>query len=148
FLLVSHDRDFLTGLTTRLLELDDFRIRDQHMDILELIEKRKALQGADIGKSSAVKAKAPKQEKQHDRRDKRDQEKERRKAQNAVDRLEKQLAELEKEEKELQASMMKGGIPAEQLQKGYERLGELAKRIATVMEEWETASALLETEEG
>ncbi|MEX1132088.1 MAG: ABC-F family ATP-binding cassette domain-containing protein, partial [Flavobacteriales bacterium] len=52
FLLVSHDRDFLTGLTHRLLELDEFRIRDQHMDILELIERRKALQGADIGKSN------------------------------------------------------------------------------------------------
>jgi ATP-binding cassette subfamily F protein 3 len=60
FLLVSHDRDFLTGLTNRLLELDEFRIRDQHMDILELIEKRKALQGADIGKSSAAQAKTPK----------------------------------------------------------------------------------------
>ncbi|MCB0814641.1 MAG: ABC-F family ATP-binding cassette domain-containing protein, partial [Flavobacteriales bacterium] len=33
FLLVSHDRDFLTGLTDRILELDDLRIRDQHLDI-------------------------------------------------------------------------------------------------------------------
>ncbi|MBL7939318.1 MAG: ATP-binding cassette domain-containing protein [Flavobacteriales bacterium] len=144
FLLVSHDRDFLTGLTNRLLELDDFRIRDQHMDILELIEKRKALQGADIGKSSAVQAKAPKAEKGSDQRDKRDREKERRKVQNAVDRLEKQLADLEKEEKELQASVMKGGMPADQLQKGYERLGDLAQRIAAVMAEWESTSAQLQ----
>ncbi|MBP6643194.1 MAG: ATP-binding cassette domain-containing protein [Flavobacteriales bacterium] len=143
FLLVSHDRDFLTGLTTRLLELDDFRIRDQHMDILELIEKRKALQGADIGKSSA-RAKEEKAVKNTDQRDKRDRDKERRKVQNQVERLEKQLADLEKEEKQLQSEVMKGGMPAQQLEKGYEKLGDLAKRIASVMVEWETASGQLQ----
>lgn len=140
FLLVSHDRDFLTGLTNRLLELDDLRIRDQHMDILELIEKRKALQGADIGKSSA-RVKEDKAAKAGDTRDRRDKEKEIRKAQNHVDRLEKQLADLEKEEKELQAKVMKGGIPANELQKGYEQLGTLAQRIAAVLAEWEAKSA-------
>ena len=42
-------------------------------------------------------------------------------------------------------AVMKGGMPADQLQKGYERLGELAKRIASTMEEWETASALVQS---
>ncbi|MEZ4738704.1 MAG: ATP-binding cassette domain-containing protein [Flavobacteriales bacterium] len=143
FLLVSHDRDFLTGLTTRLLELDELRIRDQHMDIVELIEKRKALQGADIGKSSA-RVKEEKAEKNSDQREKRDREKEIRRAKNSVERLEKQLADLEKEEKELQAQVMKGGSSAEKLQAGYERLGDLAKRIAAVMEEWENASTQLQ----
>ncbi|MBK9417685.1 MAG: ATP-binding cassette domain-containing protein [Flavobacteriales bacterium] len=143
FLLVSHDRDFLTGLTHRLLELDEFRIRDQHMDILELIEKRKALQGADIGKSSA-RAKEEKNAKGSEQRDKRDREKDRRKVQNLVERLEKQLAELEAQEKSLQAEVMKGGRSAEEMQKGYEQLGDLAQRIAAVMQEWEQASAQLE----
>ena len=144
FLLVSHDRDFLTGLTHRLLELDDHRIRDQHMDILELIEKRKELQGADIGKSSArIKEEKPakivKETVDH-----KDREKELRKAKKAVERLEGRLAELEKEEKELQAKVMGGGLPAAEVQAGYERLGELAQRIAAVMEEWETAAAQVE----
>ena len=145
FLLVSHDRDFLTGLTNRLLELDDLRIRDQHMDILELIEKRKALQGADIGKSSAASPKSGgKAQKSGDQRDRKDKDKERRRVQNQVERLEKQLGDLEKEEKDLQATVMKGGIPSAELQKGYERLGDLAKRIAVVMSEWETVSAQLQ----
>ncbi len=143
FLLVSHDRDFLTGLTHRLLELDDLRIRDQHMDILELIEKRKALQGADIGKSSA-RVKEEKAAKGSDQRDKRDREKDKRRVQNQVERLEKQLAELEAEEKALQAVVMKGGRSADEMQKGYEKLGDLAKRIASVMEEWERTSAQLQ----
>ncbi|HEY0977408.1 MAG TPA: ATP-binding cassette domain-containing protein [Flavobacteriales bacterium] len=143
FLLVSHDRDFLTGLTNRLLELDDFRIRDQHMDILELIEKRKALQGADIGKSSLERPKEEKAQKNSDQRDKRDREKEKRRMQNQVERLEKQLADLEKEEKELQATVMKGGASTN-VEQGYARLGELAQRIASVMQEWETAAAQLQ----
>ena len=145
FLLVSHDRDFLTGLTNRLLELDDFRIRDQHMDILELIEKRKALQGADIGKSSAAqpKVKAEKASKSENA-DQRERDKERKRLQSQVQRLEKQLAELEAEEKSLQAEVMKSGMPADAVQKGYARMGEVAERIATTMKEWEDASMRLE----
>lgn len=144
FLLVSHDRDFLTGLTDRLLELDGLRIRDQHMDILELIEKRKALQGADIGKSSArVKAEKPAKGARAPGGGK-ERDKELRKAKQAVDRLEKKLAELEQEEKELQAQVMKGNQKPEEVQAGYERMGELAKQIARVMEEWEAASAQVE----
>ncbi len=147
FLLVSHDRDFLTGLTNRLLELDDLRIRDQHMDILELIEKRKALQGADIGKSSAERTKVasvksePSGNGYHERRE---QEKEKRRVQNQVQRLEKKLADLEREEKELQASVMKGGLAPDEVEKGYVKLGNLAQQIAATMEEWEEIALRLE----
>ncbi len=143
FLLVSHDRDFLHGLTTRLLELDQYRIRDQHMDILELIEKRKALQGADIGKSSErVSTKAAKADRaeKSDNEERRERDKERKRVQSIIARTEKQLAELEQEEKTLQALVMKSGTPAAEVQKGYERMGEVAQRIAVVMKEWEDAS--------
>ncbi|MBL7957765.1 MAG: ATP-binding cassette domain-containing protein [Flavobacteriales bacterium] len=145
FLLVSHDRDFLTGLTNRLLELDQHRIRDQHMDILELIEKRKALQSADIGKSSAAqpKAKAERNEKS-DQAERRERDKERKRIQSQVARLEKQLADLEAEEKRLQAEVMKSGQPAAEVEKGYARMGEVAERIAATMSEWEAASVRLE----
>ncbi len=145
FLLVSHDRDFLTGLTNRLLELDEHRIRDQHMDILELIEKRKALQSADIGKSSAAqpRAKAGKADKS-DHAERRERDKERKRLQGQVARLEKQLAELEAEEKRLQAEVMKSGVPPAEVEKGYARMGEVAERIATTMKEWEEASLRLE----
>lgn len=148
FLLVSHDRDFLTGLTDRLLELDDHRIRDQHMDILELIEKRKALQGADIGKSSQ-RAKEEKPKKAPaDHTVQREREKELRKAKKNVERLEQKLAKLEEEEKAIQAGVMRSGSSAEEVGKGYERLGELAQQIAATMEEWETAASQMEELDG
>jgi regulator of replication initiation timing len=79
-----------------------------------------------------------------DQRDKRDREKDKRRVQNQVERLEKQLAELEAEEKALQAVVLKGGRSDEEMQKGYTQLGDLAKRIASVMEEWERTSAQLQ----
>jgi flagellar biosynthesis chaperone FliJ len=79
-----------------------------------------------------------------DQRDRRDREKERRKAQNTVERLEKQLAGLEAEEKALQAGVMRTGVSSDELQQGYAKLGELAQRIASVMQEWEAASAEVE----
>ena len=145
FLLVSHDRDFLTSLTDRILELDDLRIRDQHLDILELIEKRKALQVADMGRSSAERPErqAKAQAGGNEAREKRERDKERKRLQNQVDRLEKRLAELEAEEKRINAELMAGGRDAEAVQAGYDRLGQLAKSIAATMEEWEQAAERL-----
>jgi phage host-nuclease inhibitor protein Gam len=74
----------------------------------------------------------------------RERDKERKRVQNQVERLEKQLADLEREEKDLQAVVMKGGIAAAELEKGYARLGDLAQRIAAVMQEWEAASEQLQ----
>ncbi|MBK6410748.1 MAG: hypothetical protein IPF78_13805 [Flavobacteriales bacterium] len=50
-----------------------------------------------------------------------------------MERLEKRLAELEQEEKDLQAKVMKGNLPADQVQAGYEKMGTVAKQIAQVM---------------
>ena len=112
FLLVSHDRDFLHDLTSRLLELEDGRIRDHHLDILELIEKRKAMRTADMGASSARPAPpsggSDAKNAYHERRER---EKERRRVQNQVKRLEQRLAELEREEKTVQGTVMKGNCP-------------------------------------
>jgi len=63
---------------------------------------------------------------------------------NQVERAEEQMAKLEAEEKELQASVMKSGTDAAALQKGYDRMSEIAKRIAEHMKEWENAGARLQ----
>jgi ATP-binding cassette subfamily F protein 3 len=141
FLLVSHDRDFLHGLTNRLLELDGGRIRDQHMDVLELIEKRKAMQGASVGASSKPmeKVSTPK----NDYHQRKEREKERRRVENQVQRLEQKLAELEKQEKTAQAALAANGSNAKAMEAGYAELGDLAQRIAATMEEWERASEKL-----
>ncbi|MCB0794677.1 MAG: ABC-F family ATP-binding cassette domain-containing protein [Flavobacteriales bacterium] len=148
FLMVSHDRDFLHGLTDRLLELDSGRIRDQHLDILELIEQRKTMQASGTGASQQVSG-GPKKRSNSDYHDRKEREKERKRVQNLVQRLEKKMADLEKEERTLQGQVMTSGASPDEVEKGYLRMGQLAQQIAVTMEEWEEAAARLEAiEEG
>jgi ATP-binding cassette subfamily F protein 3 len=144
FLIVSHDRDFLHGLTNRLLEVKDGRLRDHRMDILELIERNKpAVTMNDTVKQVEQRAGAPKV-RQDDRGARKEQEKELRRLRNLVQKCEQDMAALEAEQKELQARLSAGGLDTERMEEGYARLGELAGRMEERMREWERAGNELE----
>jgi ATP-binding cassette subfamily F protein 3 len=147
FLIVSHDRDFLHGLTNRLLEVKDGRLRDHHMDILELIERNKALteemNATKKQVAATAKAAAP-VVKGDDRGARKEQEKELRRLKNQVQRCEEQLAKLEQEQKDLQAGLSNNSLDTERMEEAYTRLGELATLIETCMREWEHAGSELE----
>lgn len=139
FLIVSHDRDFLHGLTNRLLEVKDGRLRDHHMDILELIERNKA----EASMNATLKQVAPKPQtakpKGDDRGSRKEQEKDLRRLRNEVERCEQELAKLEAEQQGLQDKLADGAA-----EKDYARLGELATLIEQRMKDWERASNELE----
>ena len=144
FLIVSHDRDFLHGLTNRLLEVKDGRLRDHHMDILELIERNKEEASMnDTRKQVAAKA-APVVVRSDDRNSRKDQEKELRKLKTLVQRCEQELGKLEGEQKEIQHQLSNGTPEAKRMEEGYTRLGELATLIDACMREWERAGSDLE----
>lgn len=151
FLIVSHDRDFLHGLTNRLLEVKDGRLRDHHMDILELIERNKEevtmnatlKQVASKAAASAARtaaAAAPGEMRQS----RKEQDKELRKLRNQVQRCEQELTKLESEQKELQDRLNGGALDKSAMERGYARLGELAGLIDTCMRQWEQAGSELE----
>jgi ATP-binding cassette, subfamily F, member 3 len=142
---VSHDRDFLHGLTNRLLEVKDGRLRDHHMDILELIERNKALveEMNATKKQVAAKPAAP-VVKNDDRGARKEQEKELRRLKNQVQKCEQELAKLEQEQKDLQAGLSNGSLDTERMEEAYTRLGELATLIDACMREWERAGSELE----
>ena len=143
FLIVSHDRDFLHGLTNRLLEVKDGRLRDHHMDILELIERNKAEASMnDTVKQVAAKA-ATVRLKGDERQPRKEHEKELRRLKNEVRRCEEELAKLEVEQKQLQ-DQLNNGASAVEAEKGYKRLGELTSLIETRMRDWERAGSELE----
>jgi ATP-binding cassette, subfamily F, member 3 len=145
FLIVSHDRDFLHGLTNRLLEVKDGRLRDHHMDILELIERNKALveEMNATKKQVAAKQVAP-VVRSDDRGARKEQEKELRRLKNQVQKCEQELAKLEQEQKDLQAGLSNGSLDTERMEEAYTRLGELATLIDASMREWERAGSELE----
>ncbi len=146
FLIVSHDRDFLHGLTDRLFEVKDGRLRDHHMDILELIERNKSLV-QEMNATPKVAAKpvpvkaAPAGD---DREARKEREKETRRLRTVVERAEAEMAKLEVEQKQLEASIAGGSLDTDALQNGYARLGLIAERTAELMRDWEEAGAKLE----
>jgi ATP-binding cassette subfamily F protein 3 len=151
FLIVSHDRDFLHGLTNRLLEVKDGRLRDHHMDILELIERNKEevtmnatlKQVANKAAATAAKTAAAAVPAEM-RQSRKEQEKELKKLKNQVQRCEQELTRLETEQKELQDRLNSGALDKAAMEKGYTRLGEIAGLIDACMRQWEEAGSGLE----
>ena len=144
FVIVSHDRDFLHGLTNRLLEVKDGRLRDHHMDILELIERNKEEEQKKSAKPAPVAKVAAVAPNKNDRDQRKEQEKETRRLRTQVERSEKELAKLETEQSALQEELNNGSLDTDRAEEGYVRLGELAQRIDALMREWEQAGAQLE----
>ena len=143
FMIVSHDRDFLHGLTNRLLEVKGGRLRDHRMDITEFIERNKA-----VSMNETVKQVVPKQAaappRTDDRNARKELEKEQRKRKNEVQRCEEQLAKLESEQKDLQERLGSGKLDTERTEEAYTRLGELAGLVEACMRDWERAGSELE----
>lgn len=144
FLIVSHDRDFLHGLTNRLLEVKDGRLRDHHMDILELIERNKAEVSMNDTVKQVVQKPVAAKPRTDERAPRKEQEKEQKRLKNLVTRCEQELAKLEAEQKELQDALGAGALDNARAQQAYARLGGISERIEACMREWEQAGSELE----
>jgi ATP-binding cassette subfamily F protein 3 len=94
---VSHDRDFLTGLTTKVMEFTAEGIKEHLGDVTEFLEKRKLEDFKEIEKKdkiqSSVKKESSSNKEQYEARKK--QQKDLRNLKNKIDRLEKQIEKRE-----------------------------------------------------
>jgi hypothetical protein len=124
----------------------DGRLRDHHMDILELIERNKALvqEMNATPKVAAKPAPAKAAPAGDDREARKEREKEARRLRTVVERAEAEMAKLEGEQKQLEASIATGSLDTDALQNGYARLGVIAERTAELMRDWEEAGAKLD----
>ncbi len=102
-ILVSHDRDFLQGLTTRVFEFRNRQIREFLGDIYDFIESRSINTLSDLETASRQKsannANAPSDNKISWER-KKETERETRKLQNQITQIEAQISKLEEQIKE------------------------------------------------
>lgn len=151
-IVVSHDRDFLTGIVDKVYEFGDHRVKEHLCGIQEFLEKKKleslrelelpAAQPSASGKTEAV---APletsgklsrnlsyQQQKEHDRR-RRQTEKKVKTLEEQINGLEGQIAEIEKQ----LATASSSDLDI------YYRHADLNKQLNEVMEQWETASEAL-----
>jgi len=150
-IIVSHDRDFLRGLTDKVYEFKDKGIREHIGDVYDFLTKTKLESLDDLGSVKRVEKEQPKQsssstENKLGYKERKAQDKQLRNAQRKAQNLEKDISKLEEEIKEMDEVMLdperfNAAMKETDIYKKYERKqAELEKKML----EWEAAESKLE----
>ncbi|MFZ5554891.1 MAG: ABC-F family ATP-binding cassette domain-containing protein [Bacteroidota bacterium] len=136
-LLVSHDRDFLSGITDRIYELRSGKVSIHHMDIDEFLKMRKNRSIAEFEQKVAVQRQSkPKSEEKpvvHV------QEKEKKKNEQRIQKLEKDIASEEEKLKKMEAEM--AGLDYSDAEKAagvLKQYDQQKEKIESLYMEWES----------
>jgi ATP-binding cassette subfamily F protein 3 len=143
-IVVSHDRDFLQGLTDKVYEFKDRKVKMHIGDIYEFLESRNIENLNELNRKIPVGVglKPPptiptveKSTNEQDRQKKKDQEREQRRRQNQIEKLESEIELLEKKKAEMDELLSNpANITNSQIFIDYNKLKE---KIDKAMREWE-----------
>lgn len=149
-LVVSHDRDFLHGLTSLVYEIKPDRLRSWPGDVLDFLKEKKA---ESIALFEKVKAEAPvknvvkEQPKQNDqapalsRDEQKEIEKNKKRLQTTIQKSEKEIETLESQIKEMDVVLASLDYSnQEQANQTLAKYEALKKKLEEVMQQWESAS--------
>ena len=142
-IVVSHDRDFLQGLTDSLYEFRDGGVHEFRGDIFEFLESKEAQEKKTAAavvvppvKSSAGK---------HAYEETKNRERELRKLRSAVEKIEKEIEALEAQIAEKESVLASGNAQDANFYAEYQSLKD---RLDAQMEAWETATIAVEEYKG
>ena len=133
-IVVSHDRDFLSGLTDELYEFRDGAVHEFKGDIMEFLEAQNA-QNAAVAQSAPSTQKTSSAGKAAYEQS-RERERERRKLQNAVKQKEQEIESLEAEIAAKDTILATGEAQTPDFYKAYQSLKD---QLEQKMNEWEEA---------
>ena len=141
--MVSHDRDFLSGLTDELYEFRDGAVHEFKGDIMEFLAASQSSQSATVGgisgtsgsNGSDTKNKTATAGKQAYEQSK-ERERERRKLQSVVSQKEKEIEAIESEIAARDEILSSGAAQTPEFYKEYQSLKD---RLEQKMKEWEDA---------
>ena len=137
---VSHDRDFLQGLTEELYEFRDGAVHEFKGDIFEFLESRSASLQAAVTVPQSHEAEVKTQGRLSYEQSK-DRERELRKLRNAVEKVEKEISDLEEQIAAKEAQLASGTAQDADFYSQYQSLKD---RLDERMEAWENATIALE----
>ena len=137
---VSHDRDFLQGLTDELYEFRDGAVHEFKGDIFEFLESRSASLQATVVATQSHEAEVKTQGRLSYEQSK-DRERELRKLRNAVEKVEKEISDLEEQIAAKEAQLASGTAQDADFYSQYQSLKD---RLDERMEAWENATIALE----
>ena len=142
-IVVSHDRDFLQGLTDSLYEFRDGGVHEFRGDIFEFLESKEVQEKKTTAAVVAppVKSSAGK----HAYEETKNRERELRKLRSAVEKIEKEIEALEAQIAEKESVLASGNAQDENFYAEYQSLKD---RLDAQMEAWETATIAVEEYKG
>jgi len=142
-IIVSHDRDFLSGLTEKVYEFKEKNVKEHIGDVYEFLDKVKANSIQEFSeKPKAVEVKStPHKESKEDQKARKSREKEIRIAKNQSERLEKEISTIEKEIADLDELMLDAEAYKEALAERdvFKEYQEKQQLLDGKMAEWEEA---------
>lgn len=142
--LVSHDRDFLDGLTDKTFEFIDGKVKEHLGPINDFLQKHQSESFREFESGNKVKDEKPtKQSKSgNDFQAKKERDKARRKLEKEIQSAERKIERLEEEISKIEAELAKNEIDnPEEL---YHSHAEKSKELEEVMNNWEIKSNQLE----
>ncbi len=136
-IVVSHDRDFLSGLTTKTFEFKDKRVKQYIGDVNEFLLAKKAEDFRAIEQAAATNTNNSAQDKKQESGDTRD--KEARTLKSQLNTVEKKIAELEKKIADFDAILNDANRYQELVndRKKFDEYEAMKKELESKMEEWE-----------
>ncbi|MBR1798670.1 MAG: ABC-F family ATP-binding cassette domain-containing protein [Bacteroidales bacterium] len=143
-IVVSHDRDFLQGLSEDLFEFRNGGVHEFKGDMTEFVEWRRKSVAEEEAMSDAKARTTVRQEASEGKRAyerSKEEERERRRLQNIVDKKEK---EIEQAEEILQQMEKELSDKPQQEHSFFERYNKLKENLAVLMNEWEEAVIAVE----
>jgi len=146
-IVVSHDRDFLQGLTETLYEFRDGAVHEFRGDIFEFLESRKAALASSTSSTSSTSSSslAAKQAAKAAYEQSKDRERELRKLRTAVEKIEKEIESLESQIAEKEALLASGTAQSPDFFAEYQSLKDT---LDAQMDAWEQATVALAEAEG
>ena len=140
---VSHDRDFLQGLTTKIYEFPGGTVKQHYGDIYEFLRTKKISNLAELEKKLAPKAEEKKKESNPgslDEEKRKESEKKIRALENSIKKHEQSIGELEDEIKKMDAIMTNPDHFKEVSKNDpaiFDTYQKLQDQLNTTMENWE-----------
>lgn len=136
-IVVSHDRDFLSGLTNKTFEFKDKRVKQYIGDVNEFLLAKKAEDFRAIEQAAATNTNNSAQDKKQESGDTRD--KEARTLKSQLNTVEKKIAELERKIADFDAILNDANRYQELVndRKKFDEYEAMKKELESKMEEWE-----------
>lgn len=148
-IIVSHDRDFLSGLTNRTFEFRDRQIKEHLGDIQEFLDKKKMEHLRELEVQKRAQAEHAKNVSQNkaDYEQRKQQERERRKIESQIEKREMRIVEIEMEMEALNAQLSdpENHKDSERSASLYAQFNRLKTELETTTRQWEELHTLLDS---